>query len=155
MEDIADDIGTERVVVTPTEDVRKEEGEPTDKPIEIQDGYGTEHPEFEQNEDSKVAEQVDLEQIKEDGNDYTEDRGGAHDDEYAPVEDKTEEQAQTDSNYFGITEDEARDLTQDEKEEKAQEKIEEAAEMTDEEFEDILKDFGYKRRENENTSKAK
>ena len=75
--------------------MREEEGEPTEAPIEIENGVGTK-PTIVQNDDSKEAEVVDQKQIKEDGNDYAEDLGGAHDDEYAPVKDNHGAQEEAD-----------------------------------------------------------
>lgn len=80
-EDIAEDIGTDEVRVTPNPGVS--DNDITDRPSS--DDYQGTSPDIVQNDDSREAEPV-QDQVSPENN-YSEDRGGANADEYAPVQD--------------------------------------------------------------------
>lgn len=88
LDDVAEDVGSEEVKVTPNPGVSKDDL--TDKPSS--DSYEDTEATTVQNETSKQAEPV-QEQVSPE-NDYSQDRGGAHSDEYAPVQ---EDQAAQDA----------------------------------------------------------
>lgn len=83
--DIADDIGTEEVVVH-----QEGPGERTDKPSS--ESYQGTEPKTTQNESSKAAEPVTVSP----NNDYSQNKGGANSNEFAPVQENTEAQQKAD-----------------------------------------------------------
>ncbi|MDO4526963.1 MAG: hypothetical protein Q4B87_02635, partial [Candidatus Saccharibacteria bacterium] len=101
LKDIAEDIGTEKVVVTPTENVEDVE-EKTEKPSGA-DYEGTK-PTIVENEASIPAEEIQPTLSPE--NDYSQNRGGANagNAEANPVQDNTAGQAAADQNEIPISE---------------------------------------------------
>ncbi len=97
--DIAEDVGTDEIRVTPTADVNDEE-ELTDKPTG-EDYEGTEA-DIVQNEASESAEPV-QETVSEE-NDYSENQGGANADEYSPNVDNDAAQAEADASETPVEE---------------------------------------------------
>ena len=91
-EDIAEDIGTDEINITPNPGVS--EDELTDKPSS--DAYQGTEAEIVQNDASKEAEDVQGQVSPE--NNYSEDRGGAHQGEYAPVQEDQAGQEAADAN---------------------------------------------------------
>lgn len=97
LDDIAEDIGTEEVTITPTESVSPEDL--TEKPTES-DYEGTEATII-QNEASTEAEPVIPQNFI---NDYSEDLGGANENEYAPVQADETAQAAADAAEIPVAE---------------------------------------------------
>lgn len=97
LDDIAEDIGTEEVTITPTESVSPEDL--TEKPTES-DYEGTEATII-QNEASTEAEPVTPQNFI---NDYSEDLGGANENEYAPVQADETAQAAADAAEIPVAE---------------------------------------------------
>ena len=98
LDDIADDIGTDEVVVTPNPGVSDDDI--TDKPSS--DAYQGTSPTIVQNDASRDAEPV-QDQVSPE-NDYSQDRGGANSGEYAPVQDNPEAQAAADAAEIPVDE---------------------------------------------------
>ena len=98
LDDIAEDIGSKEVHVTPNSGVSDDDI--TERPSS--DAYQGTSPTIVQNDASRDAEPV-QEQVSPE-NDYSQDRGGAHSDEYAPVQDNPEAQAAADAAEIPIEE---------------------------------------------------
>lgn len=97
-EDIAEDIGTDEVRVTPNPGVS--DNDITDRPSS--DDYQGTSPDIVQNDDSREAEPV-QDQVSPENN-YSEDRGGANADEYAPVQDDQAAQDAADAAEIPVNE---------------------------------------------------
>ena len=97
-EDIAEDIGTDEVRVTPNPGVS--DNDITDRPSS--DDYQGTSPDIVQNDDSREAEPV-QDQVSPENN-YSEDRGGANADEYAPVQDNQAAQDAADAAEIPVDE---------------------------------------------------
>ena len=91
LDDIAEDVGTDEVRVTPNPGVSQDDL--TERPSS--DAYEGTEPEIVQNEPSQNAEPV-QDQVSSDNN-YSENRGGAHDNEYSPVQANDSAQAAADA----------------------------------------------------------
>ncbi|MBR3157077.1 hypothetical protein IKF20_01410, partial [Candidatus Saccharibacteria bacterium] len=91
-EDIAEDVGTDEVKVTPTPTEEVEAEAPTEQP-KAEEYQGTEA-EIVQNEASEKAEPV-QDQVSS-NNDYSQNRGGANSGQYAPVKPDNDAQAKAD-----------------------------------------------------------
>ena len=123
-EDIAEDVGTERIEITPTDEVSEEDK--TEKPDASY--YEGTAPTIVQNEPSQEAAPIQIAAEGEENevnvisaeNDYTEDLGGANQDEYAPVEENQEAQEVADTAATPVSE----------------------APISDAEIDDILGDMG-------------
>ncbi len=89
-ENIEEDGKTEDIKHDPNPGVTEEEK--TDKPSS--DDYQGTEPQVTQNNDSKPAEQV---EVKHEENNYSENKGGAHSNEYAPVQENQEAQKKADA----------------------------------------------------------
>ncbi|MBQ2643900.1 hypothetical protein IJG11_03260 [Candidatus Saccharibacteria bacterium] len=97
-EDIAEDIGTDEVRVTPNPGVS--DNDITDRPSS--DDYQGTSPDIVQNDDSREAEPV-QDQVSPENN-YSEDRGGANADEYSPVQDDQAAQDAADAAEIPVNE---------------------------------------------------
>ena len=97
-EDIAEDIGTGEVRVTPNPGVS--DNDITDRPSS--DDYQGTTPDIVQNDDSREAEPV-QDQVSPENN-YSEDRGGANADEYSPVQDDQAAQDAADAAEIPVNE---------------------------------------------------
>lgn len=97
-EDIAKDIGTEKIVIAPNPGVSNREI--TNKPSS--GSYQGTRPNIVQNDSSKVAERI--QDIISQVNDYSKDRGGANSGEYAPVKENPTAQAEADAKEIPISE---------------------------------------------------
>ena len=97
-EDIAEDIGTGEVRVTPNPGVS--DNDITDRPSS--DDYQGTSPDIVQNDDSREAEPV-QDQVSPENN-YSEDRGGANADEYSPVQDDQAAQDAADAAEIPVNE---------------------------------------------------
>lgn len=93
LDDIAEDVGTGEVVVEPTVEVKAEDI--TEKPSA--ESYQGTSPTIVENQSAPEAAPVDTQAIAPE-NIYSEDRGGAHDNEYAPVQENQQAQAIADEN---------------------------------------------------------
>ncbi len=89
-ENIEEDVKTDDIKHDPNPGVTEEEK--TDKPSS--DDYQGTEPQVTQNNDSKPAEQV---EVKHEENNYSENKGGAHSNEYAPVQENQEAQKKADA----------------------------------------------------------
>lgn len=99
-EDIAEDIGTDEVKVTPAPTEEVEAQTPTEKPADSE--YEGTAPETVQNEPSKQAEPV-QEKVSPENN-YSENRGGANANEYAPVKEDKAAQEKADKAATPVSE---------------------------------------------------
>ncbi|MBQ2623353.1 hypothetical protein IJG12_03480 [Candidatus Saccharibacteria bacterium] len=88
--EIENDVDTKDIKHNPNPGVT--EDQKTDKPSG--DEYKGTEPQVVQNNDSKPAEKVD---VKKDENNYSENKGGAHSNEYAPVKENNEAQKKADA----------------------------------------------------------